>query len=519
MKQTLGKEKTAYIITCIGIEILCVWIAYHTPYGVDDWAWGLDYGMRMFLTGELNSRYVGNLFEIIITRSYFLKTILHGTLGALLPVTCARVIEKLVDENENDSRQLDLLFLAEILFLTIPIAVWKETWGWVAGFSNYGLAVFLLICWQALLQNAVQKREQKTAIGQLFLFSFFGVCIQLVLENVTVYVLAVTALVVLNDFIRRKKCSPRLLALLLGCMIGTVLMFSSSIYPKLLHSGHAIGSFRALSFQLNDGILCILQQFYQRFIYFYPANLWGNNWVLCCSACLMLLIPAFRQRPFIRAISSIFCLCFVVYFLFAHFYGPLESFFSVWNEVLTQRLNLLFFWGVLLMVFLFQWDSEGAKKTLAFLWLSVPGLVLPLIVVKMIAARYFFCSNLFLIEFSLAVLAYEYTAIRPCLSKTMTAVLCTVLAMVCIHRFVIYTEIGEGKKDRDFRIQQAIDGKITRLYFPELPHSEYLWITEAPDGSEQVGFFRRFYKIPDKVEMSNFPFDDEQESENENGDV
>ena len=493
----------------MGIEILCLWIAFCTPYGIDDWAWGIDYGMRMFLTGELNSRYIGNLFEIIVTRSFFLKTILHGTLGALLPIASAHVIDKLVDENRNDRRQLDLLLLSAFLFLTIPIAVWKETWGWVAGFSNYGLAVFLLICWQRLLQNAVQKREQKAKIGVLLPYTVFGVCIQLVLENVTIYVLPVTVLVALNDVIRRKKWSRRLLALLLGCLIGTALMFSSNIYPMLLNTGHA-GQYRALSFQPEDSILQILRQFYQRFVFFYPADLWGNNWVLCCSICLLLLIPAFRQRSFVRALSSLFCLSFVIYFIFVRFCGPLENFVPIWNEVLTQRLNLLFFWGVFLMIFVFQWNTEGARMTLAFLWLSVPGVILPLVTVKMVTFRYFFCSNLFLIEFALAVLACEYTALCPRLTKALTVTLCTMLAAVGIHRFVVYAQIGEGKKERDFRIQQAIEGRITRLYFPELPHSEYLWLTEAPDGSEQIGFFRQFYKIPDEVEMSNLPFDEQE---------
>lgn len=509
MEQNQKNVKTVYFITCIGIEILCLWIAFCTPYGVDDWAWGIDYGMRMFLTGELNSRYIGNLFEVIVTRSFFLKIILHGTLGALLPVASAYLVDRLMHENRNDRRQLDLLLLSAVLFLTIPIAVWKETWGWVAGFSNYGLAVFLLICWQGLLYNAVRKREQKPKTGALLLYTVFGICIQLVLENVTIYVLSVTVLVMLNDFIRRKKWSRRILALLLGCLIGTMLMFSSSIYPMLLHTGNA-GQYRALSFQPEDSLLQILQQFYQRFVFFYPADLWGNNWVLCCSICLLLLISAFRQKLFVRALSSLFCLCFVIYFILVRFCGPLEIYLPIWNEVLTQRLNLLFFWGILLMIFVFQWNTEGARMTLAFLWLSVPGIILPLIAVKMVTFRYYFSSDLFLIEFSLAVLACEYTTLCPRHTKALTVALCTMLAAIGIHCFVVYAQIGEGKKDRDFRIQQAIDGRITRLYFPELPHSEYLWLTEAPDGSEQVGFFRQFYKIPDDVEMSNLPSDDKE---------
>lgn len=510
IRQEGKTEKTAYLLVCLLIESLCLWIAYSTSYGLDDWAWGLPYGWRMFLTGGLNSRYVGNLLEIIVTRSFFLKVLLHGTLGMLLPVASASLAGRVAGETEgtgSGSRRLTLLLLAAFLFLTIPVAVWRETCGWVGGFSNYGLAAFLLICWQGLLMNAVEKREQKAGAGRLVLYGLFGVCIQLVLENITIYVLTATFLAGLIELLRRKKCPARLLALFIGCVLGTALMFSSGIYTKLVNTGYAVGQFRALSFQWEDGIVQILKTFYQRFVYFYPADIWGNNWVACCTICLLLLVPASRQKPFLRVLSFLFCLGFAAYFVFARFVGPIEAYLSRWNEVLTQRLHLLFFWGVLLIILLFRWQNRGARKTLAFLWLSVPGTILPLLAVKMVTYRYFFCSDLFLIEFALALLAFEYPSLQPRRSNTLTAVLGVVLAAVCVHRFVIYAQIGEGKRERDLLLEQAGNGEISRLYFPELPHSEYLWTNEPPDGSEQVKFFRVFYGIPDRVEMSNLPFD------------
>ena len=510
MKQNRKTEKTAYLLVCLLMECLCLWIAYSTPYGLDDWAWGLPYGWNMFLTGGLNSRYVGNLLEVIVTRSYFLKVLLHGTLGMLLPVASSLVIERIAagtEESSSDSGglRLKLLFLAAFLFGTIPVAVWRETCGWVGGFSNYGLASFLLVCWQYLLFSAVRNGGRKAPAGRLLLVGLFGVCLQLVLENVTVYALAATFLALLTEWIRRKKCPVRLLALFVGCMVGTALMFSSSIYTSLLNTGYAVGQFRSLSFSRDDGIVQILKIFYQRFLYFYPGDIWGNNWVACCAICLLLLLPASRQKPFLRVLSFLFCLGFAVYFVFARFFGPLEDYWPLWNEVLTQRLHLLFFWGVLLMLLLFRWQNRDARKTLAFLWLSVPGVILPLIAVKMVTYRYYFCSCLFLVEFALALLAYEHRNLRPCLSRVLTVVLGIVLAAVCVQRFVIYAHIGEGKRERDLLIEQARNGEISRLYFPELPHSEYLWTNEPPDGSEQVKFFRQYYAIPDEVEMSNFP--------------
>ncbi|MBQ3756839.1 MAG: hypothetical protein II873_06970 [Oscillospiraceae bacterium] len=510
LSQNRKTERTAYLLVCLLIECLCLWIAYSTPYGLDDWAWGLPYGWRMFLTGGLNSRYVGNLLEIIVTRSFFLKVVLHGTLGMLLPVASARVIERIAagtEENSSYSLRLKLLSLAAFLFGSIPVVVWRETCGWVGGFSNYGLASFLLVCWQYLMFSTVRNKELKAGAGQLLLFGLFGVCLQLVLENVTIYALAATFLVLLTEWIRQKKCPTRLLTLFIGCAVGTALMFSSNIYTSLRNTGYAVGQFRSLSFSWDDSIVQILKTFYQRFVYFYPGNIWGNNWVVCCTICLLLLVSASRQKPFLRVLSCMFCLCFAAYFVFARFFGPIETYLSRWNEVLTQRLHLLFFCGVLLMLFLFRWKDGEARKTLIFLWISVPGVILPLIAVKMVTYRYFFCSDLFLIEFALALLAYEAASLRARLSRALTVILGVALVAVCVQRFVIYAQIGEGKRERDLLIQQARDGEITRLYFPELPHSEYLWTNEPPDGSEQVKFFRQYYGIPAGVEMSNLPFD------------
>jgi len=266
-----------------------------------------------------------------------------------------------------------------------------------------------------------------------------------------------------------------------------------------------MGGFRALSFDRGDSLFSILQQLYKRFVYFYPADIWGNNWVICCTICLFLLIPCFRQRLLVRIPFVLFCVAFFIYFLIARFFGPLENCLPAWNEVLSQRMNLLFFWGVLLIIFLFRWNGEKTKQLLIFLWLSVPAIILPLVAIKVITYRYYFCSNLFLIEFALALLACEFGRLNSRLAKGLPVIICLALVGTVFQRFVIYAQIGVGKRDRDARIQQARDGEITRLYFPELPHSEYLWLIEAPDGSEQVPFFREFYRIPDGVEMSNLP--------------
>ena len=54
-----------------------LWIAWAVPYSpIDDMQWGLDEpGLRWWLGGELNGRYAGNFFAVILNRSQLVKTL------------------------------------------------------------------------------------------------------------------------------------------------------------------------------------------------------------------------------------------------------------------------------------------------------------------------------------------------------------------------------------------------------------------------------------------------------------
>ena len=80
--------------------------------------------------------------------------------------------------------------------------------------------------------------------------------------------------------------------------------------------------------------------------------------------------------------------------------------------------------------------------------------------------------------------------------------------LVAGHWFSIYYDIGQGKKERDALIRAAQNGEIDKLYFEELPHSEYLFVNEVRDDDKAgIENFYEFYKIPDSVEFRNTPED------------
>ena len=73
-----------------------LWVAAQIPYTHDDWDWGLEVGMQHLLKADINSRYVGNLIEVIITRSVILKTLIMGMILTLIPVSITIIVGKFI---------------------------------------------------------------------------------------------------------------------------------------------------------------------------------------------------------------------------------------------------------------------------------------------------------------------------------------------------------------------------------------------------------------------------------------
>ena len=513
MKEQRAGKLFSPLFYCLLLSSLAlyIWIFANTPYGQDDWHWGIDYGMNALLTGSINSRYVGNLLEVIVTRSAFLKAVLHGLIAAAIPFFIVLMVmvcpgTRPVPELGGKASRLPeaVLLLSNILFLTLPIDVWKETYGWIAGFSNFGFAVFFLGAFQLLLSRLVLDVAPRFSWLAGLGYFLFGLSIQLVLENMTIYVFLVDALLLIIMMVeKRSRAAKRLMLLMLaGNAVGLFMMFSSSIYTSLFDTGKALGGYRTLAFDPHDSLYNIFLVLNQRFMYFYPHRIFGNNWLMCSLISLLLFLLAGRRKGLIRLGIGLFALFYFVYFVLTHFFGLLEDHISRWNEMYTQWLNIFFFWGVLLSVLLLPWEGARMRKILIFAWLSVLGILLPLVAVKIVGSRYFLFSSFFLVEFAMFLLAEVYKDLGKQLRVAEGFILLAFL-LVGICKFSIYHDIGRAFSERMALIRAAQNGETDRLYFEDLPHKEYIEINEPLDGSEHVAPYREFYHIPDSVEMHN----------------
>lgn len=512
MKKDLDKNRIRINpllwISIVSIWLFYMWILSETPYEIDDWSWGISEGWHALVTGELNGRYLSNLLEVIVSRSSLMKTLLVGTMAMLLPFLatalclCFTNVGGVEDHYSNQATIVLPHFLfASLLFLTLPIPLWRQTYGWIAGFSNFGFSGVVVLAYQGVLLRALwlARPNSKAVFGGVFLL---GAAMQLILENVTIYALMVSVFIVLEELIRKRRANILLVFLLLGNMTGAVLMFSGSIYQTLMETGHAINGMRAFKLDRSISLWDNLLLSQQRFVYFFPQSIWSNNWILTASASLLLAEHCWKKNNPLRIIVSAVLFFFAVIFIFMRCFGPLELFIPGWSDVLTQRLNLLFFWFVAALVIALWRNRKRQMAVLLFLWFSAPGVILPLTVTNMNAedTRCFFTSAVFLAEFCL-MLSLEGRLIKNEGVRNTAAVFLAIgILFCCAQKLIIYHGINTVRLERAELIQAAQRGETDRIDFPDFPHWEYLWVTE-PIGESQRSYFRAFYRIPDKVSM------------------
>ena len=500
-----------YFCTCAFVFwLFWLYLAANTPYGIDDWQWGIPIGLEELKTASLNSRYVGNLLEVIVSRSFLLKTLLMGSLEALIPLLSVLLIQRWREmqgeETADDFFLTVQLALGNAIFLTLPREVWAQTYGWVAGFSNYGLAAFLMVLSQGILLEG-KNHQKKHSMGFLAFSLFIGLITQLVLENITLFMVALAAFAVIYQLFTFRRCSMTTIAFLLGAASGAMIMFSGKIYSSLLTTGHTDGIGRYLSYSVDMKLSELIPFLYYRALYYLPGNLWGNNWLACTVITLCMALAAKNLQLRLRRAVIFVCLCFALFFVLNRFVGPIEEYVSFWSDVLSQRLHFLFFWTILLFVILCFQREKKTRNILLLLWFLGPLAIAPMVAVTSIPARCFLPTVVFLEEFCLLLFQREFKELRPRMQKVGIVFLAVVLLISTVRIIYVYSCLGKAERDREMLIAEAKKTQVSSLYLPDYPFAEYHAYTEPMKGGGQLRFFREFYQIPDGMELLFDPVD------------
>lgn len=478
--------------------VFYLWLAAQIPYTHDDWDWGLEIGMQQWLTASVNSRYVGNFFEIIMTRSVFLKTVIMGGTFFLLPFLLSSIAVKW---SKTDKTKLLLFLAANFLILTMSRMIWSETYGWVAGFANFGLSsVFMILCvnqWLPLFEKNYQSRKQTTLIN--FLWMMIAFCGQLFIENLSLIMAAVSVLTCVVAYLRTKKVDSRYFFMSVGMLLGVCVMFSSSVYASLFGSGEAVDGYRQLIVSAEGGLVSKMFN-----IFVQAARLVTRageaNFVLCISTLTILTYKigsAREKRTSHKALiigNAIFAVYFTVNFILQTDYTPDRILLSAF----AAMVNGLYFLTVPLEIFIIYQNDSTSQQKLVSIWFFAILLLVPLVITNEAGYRLIFSLNITVTLFLLYILHDILSNISYKGSLKAAFLIATMLPTIAIA--VVYSAIGECNRQRITLMEIAAFYDAQEITLPTYPYANYL---HAPDPIDQtrMEFFKEFYGINGDVNV------------------
>lgn len=477
----------AYVI----FAIFYFWLAAQIPYTHDDWDWGLPIGIQQLVTANLNGRYVGNFLEVVMTRSEILKTIIIGAGFWLLPFIISEIVFYRAEDNSRNERMIGFVF-CNVLLLSMPRSIWQQTYGWIAGYANFGMSSFFLLLIMKKFLHIFDDVFSESRASYPRAIALFLICLlgQLFIENISIYVFLSSLVLNLFYWYKTKRFSCECVSIFIASLIGLVLIFSSSIYNTLWSTGEAVNGYRQLFINEGADIQTVLIKCFHQVIQM-PQNIYANNLFICMTIIILMGILLMQQKVTNTALHGVFHVGNVLVAACLWFS------YSAGTSVSLIASVLFFITVTAELIFIFKREKALLHKLL-FVWISPICVILPLAFTSELGARLFFTSNAILILFALFLLRFCLKSMPK--KVWCAAIVCTLACVLLIQCGTVYYAIGSCNNQRKAIIENAIKTEADTIYLPQYPHLEYLWCPNPVEPVRET-FFKDFYNISQNVSI------------------
>lgn len=451
--------------------LLYIFIAFCVPYCHDDWDWGLDVGLKQWLHAELNSRYVGSFFVIIMTRSEIVKT-------AIMAI-CLFSVPMMVSFLAVGRYDVKTYLLANLLLLAVPQKLWQQTIGWVSAFANYVISAAAVLALLLLLLRYIKKEDKSKAklIPRLFTIALFSCGCGLFYESLSVF-LFIVGIIGLGFCIhpRLRKALPYAVAYALGAGIGLMLILSNTLYSELLENGQALGGIRQLAFSSDMGFFQLIKTVLSRYFKILLPGLMTVHPLLTVFLTLSAILGSLRAKRRLSVFFASSALSVVCTVLLLLPFGEALLPYAAVGELVA--------WGVLVF-------DKKAIRNLLFL-LSAALVIAPLSVTPELGPRLYYFPCVLLLTVTLSVLPNRN-------SKILTVVIMLLFALSMAFYIYIYSEIRSVTVAREKAVNEAVSSNAE--YVVMVRDKYKYWWGRNPTGESRIPYFKEFYGIPADMEV------------------
>lgn len=341
----------------------------------DDRQWGIDIGIYWWLSGVLNSRYVGNFFAVIMCRSSVVKTVIMA--GAMFAIPCLMARLAVRDGQGTDSPVfLPAFLVSNAVILAMPMALWRDVYGWVSGFGNYALSVLFFLIWLLILRH-VERSRQRLGLWSAVLF-LLSLAMGLFIENLSLLFLGASLILAAWGVHDRSLRLP-FWACLAGSLLAFYFMFCNSFVLELFQTGFSLGGRRGLAFSPDAGPLGAVYAILRRYL----GHILPRTFLFCPLFALpmaLLTACAFWSGP-LRPMAALALV-------------PLGYGWYVWKGHPFNTLPSVFVcclcWGLPLLALLLQRGSWRDRIGRCLIYLSAPLSLAPVAATSMWGERFYY---------------------------------------------------------------------------------------------------------------------------------
>ena len=340
--------------------------------------------------------------------------------------------------------------------LTIPREMFCQIYPWAAGFFNYVPPVVLILAGLELARPVLDGSPLQESPGRGAALFLVGLSQPLFVENDALCALCAAGVLVVWYRWEQKRWSPCLLALLLGCVLGTSLLFASPSY-RLIAGGD--GAYRAgLSGGLS-GLAAMARTNLPEVVRYYilacPVLYWGLT-------VLALLLWMWEDRPWYDRLlaAALFLSC-------------------GWLDQGRSRLLLAAaLWWLFLTAALWRWlPGRTLRARALFLWLGAPVAAAPLLFVDPIGPRCLFLSYILMLAAGGVMLRALGPERLPPRVLGLGAIALT--AAVSCSYLTIYSPLHQVEIQRSQLLAQALASGADQAVLPPYEHGGWLWDADS----------------------------------------
>lgn len=483
MQNILKNKKTVF---CIILFVVLLVLSFMFPYSGDDWAWGSQLGIDRFnnFFDNYNGRYAGNLLVLVLTRSKIIDAIV--TAVSLFAVC-------LLPSKLSGSKRFGAVLASTVMFFIMPKEMFAQACVWTSGFSNYVPPIIIAVIYFDLIKNIFnsEKPVYKPILSPIFvIIAFVG---SLFMENITLFYIAMSAIIILYTILKFKKVYIANLSFMLGSIVGAAVMFSNGAYAVISAGSD---SYRTVA----NSFLDLIKTISSNLNVIIDNNIIG--WRICSLMCAFAVITYIINGTNKKFNKTLIAMMFfnVLSLVMINMKSKLNV-SDLKSTVLFVIFALIYYVSIFAIVAVVV-NDKTKRDRMIFISSGTIVILAPLLVVNPIGPRCIFPAYFLEMVFCIDLYSYSASKIKSAdkIKKATKGLFGIVAVALFAFYLSIYGSIFYYDNKRDEYIENQLADNQSVITICELPHSSYVWYGN-PKKEIWVNRFKSFHGIDENTEL------------------